>query len=242
RGRLTLLRIHLEEVRLERVHQRDVEPVLPDAGAAGALVAVVVPGPVRREHQVASVDAQLLAIDDGVGALALHDEAQRRRGVAMGRSRLAGQHDLDAGVQRADAGADVASGGFLRRDQLARAQHQRPHLPIAPEHRDRLRLGEPGLDVVGYSPETDRVHGLQLAVIGDQLRRVVDVGTSPSLVTHGLSLPSRSSHVLNKRPDLRLAGPPRAGSVTGHFARAYTGSHGTDPFRAHHNARRARAV
>src|SRR5438477_321364 len=44
--------MHLVEIRVERVHQRDVEPVLPDALRAARLDAVVMPGTVGRGHRL----------------------------------------------------------------------------------------------------------------------------------------------------------------------------------------------
>ena len=60
----------------------------PDAERAGGLDAMLVPGS-WAEHEVVGARVMVVAIDDRIGALALHDEAQRRRRM-MGRGDLAG--------------------------------------------------------------------------------------------------------------------------------------------------------
>src|SRR5258708_39936800 len=57
----------LEECRVQRAHQRDIEHIEPDHRLA-ALALVIVPGPARRQNAIALVDDVLLAVDDGIGA------------------------------------------------------------------------------------------------------------------------------------------------------------------------------
>ena len=90
-----------------------------------ARVAVIVVGPRRRQDEIAGVHRRPLAVDGGVGAGALDDEAQRRGGVPMARRDLAGQDQLQAGVQ-ALRDARLAA---QRRDSRARARAAR--LPSA---------------------------------------------------------------------------------------------------------------
>ena len=114
-------------------HGRDIQAVEPDHRPA-AVVAVVVPLPVGREHQVAGRHHRALAIDRGEGAVALHDEAERALRVAVGGRDLAGEDELEAGVEaRRDGGGarharilqdQHAALGLLGADQVAGAEQQ----------------------------------------------------------------------------------------------------------------------
>jgi hypothetical protein len=64
--------------------------------------------PFGRQHEIVGAERHALAVDDRVGAFALHDEAQRARHVLVGRGGLAGLHDLDAGIEQPDGGRDLA--------------------------------------------------------------------------------------------------------------------------------------
>src|SRR3954467_14206544 len=97
----------LVEIGVERIHEGDVEAVLPDALRAAGVDAVVVPGAVRGEDEMARAGLEALAVDHGIRAAPFHDEAQRGRLVAMGRSEFAGVHDLHAGVEQSGRGAPL---------------------------------------------------------------------------------------------------------------------------------------
>ena len=83
-----------------------------------------------------------MAVDDGVGALAFHDETQRRRRMLVRRGDLARLHDLQAGIEPAASGGDVlpagvieiddAAAGLFRRDQVDRTQHRLAQIGVAP--------------------------------------------------------------------------------------------------------------
>ena len=62
-----------------------------------ALVAVIVPMPIRSDDDVATCEGQLLALNSGE-SLTVDDEAKRRRDMSMGRRRLSGVDELQAGV------------------------------------------------------------------------------------------------------------------------------------------------
>ncbi len=111
-----------EKVRLKRVHQRDVQPVLPDAGASIGRDAMLVPGAVGREHEVVAAERHLVAVDDRVGARALHDEAQRGSRVRMGGSGFAGVHHLQARVEPTDRRREFAP------VRIAQVDHTAPRL------------------------------------------------------------------------------------------------------------------
>ncbi len=91
---MSRLRRSFEERGFERSDQRDVQHIEPDH-RLGALVLMVVPHPARRQHQITLVDGVLFSFDDGIDAVALHDEAQRGRGVTMSGRDFAGQNVLD---------------------------------------------------------------------------------------------------------------------------------------------------
>ena len=61
---------------------------------------MVVPAPVGGQDEIARVHRNALAIDDRVAAPSLDDQAQRRRGMAVGPGNLARHHDLDVGDER----------------------------------------------------------------------------------------------------------------------------------------------
>ena len=115
-----------------------------------AVVAVVVEGPRRGDDEVAVAHRRALAVDRGVGALAVEHQAQRRLGVAVRRRHLAGQDQLQAGVERLGDARLAAQGrvledqdaplGLLGGDQAAGFHHVLAHLVVAPERR-RDRAG-----------------------------------------------------------------------------------------------------
>ncbi len=166
--RLGVLRIRLVERRAEEARERRVEAVEPDH-RRGAEIAVVVPGPGRRHHEVAGLHRQLLAGDRRVGALALDDEAQRARRVAVRRRDLARHDDLQPGEQRiADEGgaaqarilqAQHAARRLLLGDEVAGAQELRPHLVVAPV---RGHAFGAGLEPADPLPQREQAHVLHL--------------------------------------------------------------------------------
>jgi hypothetical protein len=78
--------------------ERDVQTVQPHDWLA-ALVAMVVPGPDRGGQKIPLLHDRFFPADRAVAGLALDDEADGRRGVVMGAGDLAGQNELDAGIQ-----------------------------------------------------------------------------------------------------------------------------------------------
>jgi len=80
-------------VRAEEIRESGVEAVQPNDGGR-AVVAVVVPGPARRDDKIAGTHGDTLAVDRGVSALALHHEAQGVGRVAVRGRDLAGQDRL----------------------------------------------------------------------------------------------------------------------------------------------------
>ena len=141
-----LLRMLLEEHRLEKVGERHVEPVEPVGGLV-AVVAVAVPAPAGREHHVARLHRHLLAVDRRERALAVDDDAQRMGRVPVRRRLLARQDHLVGAHQRArrlEVGAwsrdcaspDCAARRATRRS-AARRHRARPSHPHSSSARAR---------------------------------------------------------------------------------------------------------
>src|SRR3954471_10598853 len=204
--------MHLIEVGIERVHERNVEAVLPGALRAAFFDAVVMPRAVWREHEVAGTERHALAVDHRVGAFALHHEAKRACLVAVGRGEFARVHHLHAGVEQARRGAPFLSSGIhqhdhaprrlLRRHELGCPAHEWFDLLPFPVGGDRFRLGIPGLDLVRHVPERAQRLAFERGVVGLELRRVLDVraaddvlalhGSSPVSTAHSLRCPMLS--------------------------------------------------
>ena len=148
---LLRVRVVLEEDRLERDHQRQVEPVEPHHRLV-AVVVVVVPHPVRREDQVAGLHLARVAVDRRVDARARHHEADRRGSVPVRRRVLARAEVLDRAPE-----------GRARERQPAEPRvREREHAPVAAAlDRDDLAgaLGE-GEDRVPLPEPRDRVDGI----------------------------------------------------------------------------------
>ncbi len=184
----------LVEPGVQGVDEGDVEAVLPDDGGVLGVVAVLVPGAVGRDREIARADLQLLAVDDGPGAGALVDEAQGGGLVAVGGHRLAGAHDLEPGVEEPGGGADVlaagvdehhnAAAGVVGLDHAEGLVDQGPQLLVAPQHGNGLGLRVPGFDVVGDGPQRAGVQGFELAVVRGELGGVED----PGAAEHGVVL------------------------------------------------------
>ena len=109
------------------------------------------PGPGRGDDEVAGAHGGALAIDRRVGAASLDDEAQRGLGVAVAGRDLAGQDQLQAGVQALrDAGLAGQAGvlqdqhaahGFLGADQRAGGHDVGAHVLVLPDGGHAARRG-----------------------------------------------------------------------------------------------------
>ncbi len=167
RQRHLALGVELEEHRVQGLHERDVEPVQPDHRSVG-VIAVVVPGEARRQDEVARRHVDALPVDGRVGAVSLHDEADRRRRVTMGAGDLAGQEELDGGdhrVRRRPSSSQTGIEELQRpalladRDDLARLADQRLDQRRLPHVRDRAGLGVTG-HLARQLPEAVHVGGV----------------------------------------------------------------------------------
>ena len=135
---------------IEETHDGNVQTVEPYHRLV-AQVAMVVPGPGRRDDEVAAAHRRAFAIDRGVGTLAVQHQTQRGLRVAMGRRHFARHDELQAGIQRLrDAGLAAQRGIFQdehaalslgRAYQRAGLHHTVAHVGVLPQVRDRRRFG-----------------------------------------------------------------------------------------------------
>ena len=150
RQRLRLVRIILAEHGAEELRERIVQRVEPDHRLAAGM-AVIVPAPIRRQHEIARMHRHALAFDGRISAAAFDDETHGVRGVAMGAGDFARQDDLHAGIERT---GDIAAAGqprifqhqhpafgLLGRDQFRRPQQLRTHVSVFPDRRHGCRSG-----------------------------------------------------------------------------------------------------
>jgi hypothetical protein len=145
RRRLRVPRIVLAKDRAKELAERIVQRVQPDDRRCSEM-AVVVPGPAGREHEVARPHGNALALNRGVGAFALDDESQCIGRVSVSGRDLAGLDDLQSAIDRAGdvAGArqsrvfqhEDAALGFLGGDEVDRKHERRAHVPVAPDRRN----------------------------------------------------------------------------------------------------------
>ena len=169
--------------------------------------AMIVPGAIRRDHEVAGREPHLVAVHHRIGAVALDHEAQRGGSVAVGGGELARPHHLEAAVEPADAGGkslaagilerDHPAAGLLRADQIERLENQRAQARIAPQHRHRCRLRLPWLDCIGHRPERIALRPAELGVIGIELGRLFDIGSTDHVLAH--VAPSRGFAIPRQR-------------------------------------------
>lgn len=97
-GGIAGILIMLDKVDGEVSEVGQVEAVEPDHGT-GAVLAVVVPVPGRRQDHVASLHGDAFAVHRGEAALALDDEPHGEGGVSMCLGRFVGHHQLQSGVE-----------------------------------------------------------------------------------------------------------------------------------------------
>src|SRR3546814_19077113 len=89
-GSLRGLLVHRVEISFEAVHQRDVEPVLPDRHLAIGRDAMVVPAAVRGRHIIIAATRSWRPVDASLAALASLDELVRGGGVLVRGGDVAG--------------------------------------------------------------------------------------------------------------------------------------------------------
>ena len=120
-------RAGLEHVGAEIAVERRVERIHPHDRAA-AFMDVLVPGPARRDDEIAFLHQAALAVDDGVGALALDDEADRVHGVAVRARGFSRQEDLQRGREICrGAGRGVVGFGIDEGQNAALDRGRRGH-------------------------------------------------------------------------------------------------------------------
>jgi hypothetical protein len=115
---------------VEELHQRPVERVDPDYRLVG-IVAVVVPGAVRREDQIAAIGGTALAFDDGVAALVGEDGAARVRGMQVHGRDVAGIVDRDRAADGVGDLQPAVQARIEEQDALAVGELDRRHVRLA---------------------------------------------------------------------------------------------------------------
>ena len=139
---------------VEKTQHRNVEPVEPDHRRIGlhlADMAVVMPGPARRDDEVAGFHLRALAVYCRERAVPLNDEAQRALRMAVAGRDFARHDDLQARIERLrDARLPAQPGvfqnqhpphGFFGRDQPARLHQVGMHVSVLPQCRMAGRGG-----------------------------------------------------------------------------------------------------
>ena len=144
RAAALLLRVVVLEMQgVEDLHQRQVEHGEVDRRLV-ALVAVIVPGVVGRQHHVAGAEDDVLALHAGEVHRAREAEADGVGRVPVRRHHLVGVVEAVGGVHGGDRGARGREAGI--------DQDQRAALGIG--HRDqRRRTPQQGLDLALVAPE-----------------------------------------------------------------------------------------
>ena len=176
---------------------------------------MIVKRPGRRENEIARMHDDALAIDGGVGALALDNGAQGTRHVAVAAGEFARQHQLQP---RINALRDTRSAGeawilehqdtalgFARGDQLARFHQERPHLVVSPERGNSGRMRPCADDFAEHLPQGS---GVQLGdpLIEVQARSSDHAGNEASVRRTSLRGSSTTSHLSSRIMVARLAG------------------------------------
>ena len=222
--RLRAQRKGLGEGRAEHPQDGDVESVEPDdglAGAASAIVAMVVPGPGRCDDEIARRHPRTLAIDRGVGPAAIDHEPQCRLRVPVTRRDLSGQDQLQTGVQ---AGRDQrlpaqrrvledqhATDRFLGTDQRAGLRQVRMHVRPAPErrHTGLLRFGRH--ERVQHLPQRRHVEAADPCVEVLAPR----AGCGRGLVVRGHAVAAMARHIVVADGECSPVGRARRGACDG---------------------------
>ena len=180
---------------VEELHQRPVERVDPDHRLAG-IVAVVVPGAVGREDQVAAIGGAALAFDHGVAALVGQDGAAGVGRMQMHRRDVARIVDRDRAADRVGDLQPAVEARIEQQDALAVGELDRRHVGLAGDLGNLVQVG------AVFLPAPHVRRGLHLRdrdAAGGELSAAVAVG----LAEPG---PLRRRIRLGAHPDVVLAG------------------------------------
>ena len=139
----------VRESRIEQPHSGDVETVEPDHRFV-TRISMIVPLPVGGQHQIERVHYRFFTVESGVSTTSFHDETQRTLGMAVARGDLAGQNQLEPGIEaagdrRLPANAWVFEDqdtplGLFGADQVARPHQVIASLVVGPAMGDCLGL------------------------------------------------------------------------------------------------------
>ena len=167
---------------VKELHHRNIEPVEPEH-RLGSFVGMVMPGHRRRNDKIAGLHRGALAIDSGIGALALKDKTQRRLAVPVRWRDVARDHHLYSGKQR---GGDLRLAaqpgifqhqhpplGFLGGDQLARFGHVVADCIEFPQMRPAGALRLRRDQLAHHVPQCRKIFAVDLAVERLAFRRLL---------------------------------------------------------------------
>src|SRR5262249_41615290 len=96
------------------------------------LVAMIVPGPTRRQYEISRLHIDTLAIDGGIGAASFNDKADRRRAVAVRARHFTRQEAVHSGHESVCRLPTLAAGGGHKAE---RPGAPRPGAPPSRTHR-----------------------------------------------------------------------------------------------------------
>src|SRR4029453_7474612 len=183
---------------VEELHQRPVEHVDPDHRLA-RIVAVVVPGTVRGQDQIATLGGAALALHDRVAAFVRQDGAAGIGGVQMDGCDIAGVVDRDRAADRVGDLQAAVQSGIEQKDALAVRELDRRYLGLVRNLGDAVQIraefapaphiGE-RLHLVGGDAargELPAAFAARLAEPGT-LRRRIRLGTDPDVVLGGVGV------------------------------------------------------
>ena len=184
---------------VEILHQRPVEHVDPDHRRVG-IVAVIVPGAVRGQDQVAALGIAALALDIGVAAVVRQDRAAGVRAVDMRRRDVARIVDRDRAAHGAGHLQPAAEAGIGEQDALPVGELDRRHIGPAGDVGDPVQdrpvvLPAPAmrqrLDLVGGHAPVGHLAGAGVSAgIGEPspLRRRIHLGADPDVELGGIGV------------------------------------------------------
>jgi hypothetical protein len=185
----------VEPYAVEEFHQGKIQHVDPHHRRR-AVIAVVVPGAVGGEDEIATLRLAALALDDGVAPILGQDGAARIGRMDMHRRHVAGIVDRDGAADRVGDLQPAAKARIGEQELLALRELDRRHVAIACDFGDAVEIGADlapppavrrGLDLVGADPP------------GRHLAARLDVGVAEPR-------PLRRRIRLGPQPDVEFAG------------------------------------
>ncbi len=180
---------------IEKFHQRPVQRIDPDHRLVG-IVAVIVPGPVRGQDEIAAVRGAALAFDDGVAAFVRQNGSAGIRRMQMDRRDVARIVDRDGAADRVSHLQAPVQSGIKQKDALPVGEFNRGDVGFAGDFGDLLQV------TAVFAPLPHMRKGLHLIdgdAAGAELSRTFAAGFAEPR-------PLRRRIGLGAHPDIVLAG------------------------------------